>query len=129
MRSLLLILAAILGLASFSVQGAEPVPFTQQAFEAAQAAGKPIVVEVAASWCSICAKQGAILADLERSPELNDLTAFRVDFDHQKEALKVLQVRYQSTLIVFRGKAEKGRSTGVTDPVAIKALLMRAKSA
>jgi hypothetical protein len=31
-------------------------------------------------------------------------------------------------LIVFHGKTEKGRSTGVTDPAAIEALLLKSKA-
>jgi hypothetical protein len=35
----------------------------------------------------------------------------------------------QSTLIVFSGKIEAARATGITDPAEIQALLMKAKSA
>ena len=37
--------------------------------------------------------------------------AYRVDFDSQKGFLKEHGVRWQSTLMVFKGKSEKGRST------------------
>ncbi len=37
--------------------------------------------------------------------------AYRVDFDSQKGFLKEHRVRWQSTLMVFKGKIEKGRST------------------
>jgi hypothetical protein len=38
-------------------------------------------------------------------------------------------VQKQSTLIVFNGKTERARSTGVTDPAEIRSLLMKAKGA
>jgi thioredoxin 1 len=35
---------------------AQTVPYTPEAFEAAMAAGKPILVEIHASWCPVCKK-------------------------------------------------------------------------
>lgn len=40
-----------------------------------------------------------------------DAAVYRVDFDSQKSFLKEHGVRWQSTLMVFKGKKEKGRST------------------
>ncbi|HVJ41663.1 MAG TPA: thioredoxin family protein [Dongiaceae bacterium] len=106
---------------------AEPTTFTDSAFQAAQQAGKPILVHVNASWCPTCARQRPILDKLEHSAELGDLTVFTVDFDSQKDALHEFNVQQQSTLIVFNGKTEKGRATGITDPDAIRNLLLQAK--
>jgi len=121
--------AFALSLTSLGASAAEPRPYDAQAFAAAQAGGKPILVEVDAPWCPICAKQRPILAELEKSAELSDLVVFTVDFDSQKDLLRQFGVQMQSTLIVFNGKAEKGRSTGATDPGVIKALLLKAKGA
>jgi thioredoxin 1 len=107
----------------------QPVPFTMSAFAAAQAEGKPILVDVTAPWCPVCAKQHPILSQLEQTPELGDLVVFDVDFDSQKDVLKRFGVQMQSTLIVFFGKTEEGRATGITDPAQIKSLLLKAKSA
>ena len=112
-----------------SVFAAQPVPFTASAFVAAQAEGKPILVDVTAPWCPVCAKQHPILSQLEQTPELRDLVVFDVDFDSQKDVLNQFGVRMQSTLIVFSGKIEAARATGITDPAEIQALLMKAKSA
>src|ERR1700751_5333862 len=105
---------------------AQPVPFTAEAFAPAQGEGKPILIDVTAPWCPVCAKQHPILSELEQRPELRDLVVFDVDFDSQKDALKQFGVRTQSTLIVFSGKIEAGRATGITDRVEIQALLMKA---
>lgn len=64
----------------------------------------------------------AVAAD----PRLREGVLFTVDFDSQKDVLRQLQVRSQSTLIAFRGAEERGRATGITDPEAIRALLLRA---
>jgi thioredoxin 1 len=107
---------------------AQPVPFTMSAFAAAQAEGKPILVDVTAPWCPVCAKQHPTLSQLEQTPELRDLVVFDVDFDSQKDVLKRFGVQMQSTLIVFSGKTEEDRATGITDPAQIKSLLLKAKS-
>jgi thioredoxin-like negative regulator of GroEL len=110
-----------------SAMAAEPATFTDAAFVAAQQAGKPILVHVNAGWCPTCAQQRPILDKLEHSAELGDLTVFTVDFDSQKDVLRELNVQNQSTLIVYAGKVEKGRSVGITDPDAIRSLLLEAK--
>ena len=101
-------------------------PYNQPQFDAAQAAGRPILVEVTAPWCSVCEAQAPILARLKGDPKFKDMAAFEIDFDSQKDLLRKLNVRSQSTLIVFRGKAEVGRSTGDTNPASIAALLGKA---
>ena len=97
--------------------------FEQKAFEAAQAAGKPILVEVSAPWCPVCKAQAPILSRLKSDQKFKNLVSFNVDFDSQKDLLKKFNVQKQSTLIVFKGKQETGRSTGDTNPGSIEALL------
>ncbi len=128
MRKMLLVVVAMLSLAAVGAWAGEPQPYDARAFAAAQAAGKPILVEVHASWCPTCAKQRPILAALEKTPELSDLVVFDVDFDSQKDIVRQFGAQMQSTLIVFKGKIEKGRSTGETNPGAIRALLMKSTS-
>ena len=100
--------------------------FTTDAFHAAQEAGKPILIEIHASWCSTCAAQKPILSQLIGLPKYKDLTVLRVDFDSQKEEVHSLQARVQSTLIVFKGATEVGRSVGDTKRDTIAALLDKA---
>jgi thioredoxin-like negative regulator of GroEL len=97
--------------------------FSQFAFDAAQAAGKPILVDVWASWCPICAKQAPTLATLAADPAFHDLVVLKVDFDRQKDVVRAFGVRMQSTLIVFHGARETARAVGETSPEAIRALL------
>lgn len=97
--------------------------YDSKAFAVAQDAGKSILVDVTAPWCPTCAKQKPILQGLEASHPA--MVVFDVDFDSAKDVLKQFHVSSQSTLIVFKGKAEMGRSTGETDPAAIAALLAK----
>jgi thioredoxin 1 len=105
---------------------ADEQAFTTEAFHAAQEAGKPILIEIHASWCSTCAAQKPILSQLIGLPKYRDLSVLRVDFDSQKEEVRSLRARVQSTLIVFKGAKEVGRSVGDTKRDTIAALLDKA---
>lgn len=121
-------LAAFVAAASFGslAAAADKTPFDQAAFAAAQAAGKPILIEVTAPWCPTCKAQAPILSQLRSDPRFKDLVSFNIDFDSQKDLLTTFKVRMQSTLIVFKGQQETGRSTGDTNPNSIEALLTKA---
>ena len=58
---------------------AEAKPFTEKEFSAAQAAGKPILVAIAAPWCSICTKQKPIISSVAAKKEFADLKIFVID--------------------------------------------------
>ena len=121
------LMAACLTAAVPAAFAAMEAPFTQSAFAAAQHDGKPILVDITASWCPTCAKQRPILPRLEADPAFKDLVVYQVDFDAQKDMVRAMGAQMQSTLIVFRGGQEKGRSTGDTAPASIKALLEKSK--
>jgi thiol:disulfide interchange protein len=118
-----LALAAAVVLVAAPLSAAERHAYTAKAFDAAQAAGQPILVEVHAPWCPTCKAQEAVLEKLEAQPKFATLQVFRVDFDSQKEALTRFRAGRQSTLIAYRGKEEKARSTGETREEQIAALL------
>jgi len=99
------------------------VPFSADAFKAAQAAGSPILVEIHADWCPTCKAQKPILDRLTADQKFKDLKIFRVDFDAMKPVVKEFGAQKQSTLIIFKGSAEQGRSVGDTKEASIAALL------
>ncbi|NLH81545.1 MAG: thioredoxin family protein [Phyllobacteriaceae bacterium] len=111
---------------SGSAFAAEKVPYTQATFDAAQTAGRSILVEVHATWCPTCKAQAPILSSIEEGAAYENLVVFHVDFDGQKDAVKRFDARMQSTLITFKGGKETGRSVGDTDPTSIAALLAKA---
>jgi len=102
---------------------AEQAAFTHEKFEAAQKAGRPILVHITASWCPTCRAQNLILSRLTNQPKFKDLVVFDVDFDNQKDIVRAFNARTQSTLIVFKGLAEFGRTVGDTKADSIAALL------
>jgi len=121
--ALLAVALAIGGLLSPASADTAAVPFTTEAFKAAQAAGSPILVEIHADWCPTCKAQKPILDKLTADPKFRDLKVFRVDFDAMKPQVKAFGAQMQSTLIVFKGTAEQGRSVGDTKEASIAALL------
>jgi thiol-disulfide isomerase/thioredoxin len=126
-RPLLAVLAAGgLALAARPAAAATRAAFTDAAFDAAQAAGRPILIEVTAPWCPTCRAQKPHVDAVAADPRMAQAVLLSVDFDSQKDALRRLGVRSQSTLIAFRGREERGRATGITDGAAIRELLLRA---
>jgi thioredoxin 1 len=112
---------AVAAVLVFSVVGRAAQPFDDQSFKQAQAAGKTILVDVTASWCPTCRRQRPIIEQIGK--EQPNLLVYEVDFDTAKDTLKRFRVQQQSTLIVFKGAKEVGRSTGDTDPARIRALV------
>lgn len=103
-----------------------PKSYSQQAFATAQAAGKPILLHITAPWCPTCKAQAPILSKLEVMPKFKNLMVFNIDFDTSKDLLRKLRVAQQSTLIMYKGSREVGRSTGDTNAASIAALLSKA---
>ncbi len=104
----------------------ETKAFDDAAFKAAQAAGKPVVIDVFAPWCSTCKAQHKVLDTLKDKPDYAKLTIFQVDFDKQTDAVKGFGVSKQSTLIAFNGAKETARATGTTDAAGIENILAAA---
>ena len=117
--ALLLLPALMIGGAA---SAAERAVYSPAVMQAAQAAGKPVIVHVVASWCSTCAAQVPVVMTLLKEPKYKDLLLLIVDFDKQKSVLRSYDVRAQSTFLAFKGKQEVGRSTGDTDKASIEAL-------
>ncbi|OGT91834.1 MAG: thiol reductase thioredoxin [Gammaproteobacteria bacterium RIFOXYA12_FULL_61_12] len=101
-------------------------PYDAAKFDALNAEGKPILIAIHADWCPTCQAQDPIISGLLTKPEFQGITAFRVDFDGQQEAVKRFKASMQSTLILFKGGKELGRSLGETRQDAIAALLKQA---
>ena len=120
--TLALMALATLPLAT-SAFAADKKAFSDAAFDAANKAGKPVFVEVAASWCPTCKQQAPHISSITADPKFRNLVVLTVDFDAQKDVLKKLNVQKQSTLITFKGGKEIKRSVGDTDPASIKMLI------
>lgn len=125
-RALLQASAASAALAITPAVAQTAPAFDDATFTAAQKAGKPILIAVHAPWCPYCKAQAPILSELRADPKFKELVYFVIDFDSQKDLLKRFGVRMQSTLIVFKGSKEEGRSVSDTNRDSIYALVGKA---
>ena len=100
--------------------------YTQAAFDRLQQEGLPILVSIHADWCPTCRAQVPIITKLLKQGDYQRINALRVDFDQQKEVVKAFKAIQQSTLIVFKGGREVGRSLGDTSETGIEGLLKKA---
>lgn len=125
MNNLTRALAGFAFLVSTSIFAVEVKPYLPADFKAAQAAGKPAVLDFHANWCSTCKKQKAVIESLKEDPKLKDLVVFQANFDLEKSLKKDFKVTKQSTLVVFKGAQEVARATGITSREDISKLLVK----
>lgn len=127
-RRILLVTAAFVGGLSLAgpASAFDMKPYDAKAFAAAQAAGKPILVDVTAPWCPICKTQKTVFDKLAVNPKFKDMVVYEVDFDSRKDVLRELNVQMQSTLISYKGSKEVERSSGETNANKIEDQLNKA---
>ena len=116
-------LVAVMLLGSVAASAAETKAYSPEALAQAKESGKPVLVEVYAAWCSVCRAQSPIVQALTGEPKYKDLIVFKADFDKDKSDLKALDVRQQSTLILYKDGEEIDRSVGDTSAFSIEAML------
>lgn len=106
---------------------AAPSEYTPGLVARELAAGKTVFVDFKASWCSTCAAQGRVLADLKAgNPDYEaQITFINVDWDDygRSDFSKSLNIPRRSTLVVLKGDQELGRIVAQTGKDEIKALL------
>jgi thioredoxin 1 len=107
-------------------QAANKVPFEAAAFQAVRDSGKPVVLQVAATWCGPCQRMKHTVSELVERPEFKDVMIFEADYDANKEDLRQLNAYHVTTLVVYRDKKEVERTVGETRSEAIEPLLRKA---
>ena len=122
-----LLLALVSTLAISMATAAPRQPYSEETFKAAQAAGKPVLVEIHADWCAECKMQDRILGKLSNEGPYDNLTRLRVDYDTQKDLVRAFGARRQSTLVLFNHGAEVGRLVASTREDDIRKLLEKAR--
>jgi thioredoxin 1 len=122
LRSVAFAFAAVIAIVQPAV-AAEFKPFDRATFDAAQKAGRPILVEVNAWWCPVCASQSKTIKATVIAPAYAKLLVLRINYDKQKSEWQAFAVQKQSTLITFKGGRELGRVSYITDKAKIQTLL------
>ena len=90
--------------------------FNKELFDKAQSDGKIVVVSSWIKYCSSCASQIKILNKAKN--EFDNIEYFTFEVKN-KEISKLLNVQYQTTLLIFKNNKEVYRSIGETSRVAI----------
>jgi thioredoxin 1 len=112
-------------LVSTPLRAAEVRRYDAATFAAAQRAGRPILIDVKAWWCPVCASQNSTIKRVIASPAYNNLLVLEINYDKQKADWRRFGVQKQATLIAFRSGHEIQRLQFVTDHDQITALLGR----
>ena len=100
----------ILCIFAFSANAKETT-FTKELFNKAQSDGKIVVVSSWLKYCSSCASQMKVLNKAKN--EFDNIEYFTFDIKN-KEISNLLNVQYQTTLLIFKDNKEVYRSIGET---------------
>ena len=101
-------------------------PYTAQALAAKQQAGELVGLHFHASWCPTCRAQEKVFNSFKGDASVPG-TVLVVDYDQERELKRELNVRSQSTLIIYKGKEQKHRSGGVTEASDLRAAWVSAR--
>ena len=85
--------------------------FTKELFDKAQSDGKVVVVSSWLKYCSSCASQMKVLNKAKN--KFDNIEYFTFDIKN-KEIADLLNVQYQTTLLIFKDNKEVYRSIGET---------------
>ena len=86
--------------------------FTKKLFNKAQSDGKVVVVSSWLKYCSSCASQMKVLNKAKN--EFDNIEYFTFDIKNKKIS-NLLNVQYQTTLLIFKDNKEVYRSIGETN--------------
>jgi thiol-disulfide isomerase/thioredoxin len=90
--------------------------FSKELFNKAQSEGKVVIVSSWVKYCSSCASQMKVLNKAKN--EFNNIEYLTFEIT-DKEISKLLNVQYQTTLLIFKNNKEVYRSIGETSRDAI----------
>ena len=106
------ILVFIFCIIAFNANASEKkTTFNKDLFDKAQSEGKIVVVSSWIKYCTSCASQMKVLDKAKN--EFNNIEYFSFDV-RNKEIAKLLNVEYQTTLLIFKDNKEIYRSIGET---------------
>ena len=92
--------------------------FNKKLFDKAQSEGKVVVISSWIKYCTSCASQMKILNKAKNEGELLDISFDNIEYFSfdvtNKEIANLLNVQYQTTLLIFKNNKEIYRSVGET---------------
>ena len=92
--------------------------FDKELFNKAQSEGKIVIVSSWIKYCSSCANQMKVLQKAKKEGELSDIKFNNIEYFSfdvtNNEIANLLNVKYQTTLLIFKDNQEIYRSLGET---------------
>ncbi len=115
---------------NFSIALEKETTFSKELFDKAQSEGKVVVVSSWIKYCSSCASQMKVLKKAKKDGKLLDIKFKNIEyfsFDVTNEEIaNLLNVKFQTTLLIFKNNKEVYRSLGETSEDLIYNALKKA---
>ena len=109
MKKIFVLIFTLISFNCFAVE--KTTTFTKEIFNKAQSEGKIVVVSSWTKYCSSCASQMKVLDKAKNEFDNIEFLAFEIK---NKEIANLLNVQYQTTLLIFKDNKEVYRSIGET---------------
>ena len=97
--------------ATISLSSAKETTFKKELFDKALSDGKVVIISSWIKYCTSCASQMKVLDKAKN--DFNNIEYFKFDV-RNKEIANLLNVQYQTTLLIFKNNKEIYRSVGET---------------
>ncbi len=109
MRKILIFIFCIFAFTANAIE--KKTTFNKELFDKAQSEGKIVVVSSWVKYCSSCASQMKVLDKAKNEFDNVEFLTFEIT---NKEIANLLNVQYQTTLLIFKDNKEVYRSIGET---------------
>ena len=109
MKKIFVLIFTLISFTCFAVE--KSTTFTKEIFNKAQSEGKIVVVSSWTKYCSSCASPMKVLDKAKNDFDNIEFLAFEIK---NKEIANLLNVQYQTTLLIFKDNKEVYRSIGET---------------
>ena len=97
--------------------------FSEEVFENAKASGKTVVVNSYEVWCGTCSKQTKVLDQAEK--EFKDIVFLSYEQSKNKDIAQKLDIKFWTTIVVYKGNDEVVRIVGQTDKKTIYSAIQK----
>ena len=130
MKKLLVIFIFQLFIFNTSISMEKETTFNKKLFDKAQSEGKVVIVSSWIKYCSSCASQMKVLNKAKNEGKLIDIKFENIEYFSfdvtNKEIANLFNVKFQTTLLIFKNNKEVYRSLGETTEDLIYQALKKA---
>ena len=118
LKKFLVLLFFQIFIANSSISMEKETTFNKKLFDKAQSEGKVVIVSSWIKYCSSCASQMKVLNQAKKEGKLLDIKFENIEYFSfdvtNKEIADLLNVKFQTTLLIYKNNKEIYRSLGET---------------